>query len=135
GFSCNSDPISCFDGRFEFPVAGYDHRPGNEAILAGQTYLSGNYPALYGVHIFADLDGDIWGARPLPNGSTEQFLISPGVGFMIAGMGASHEGEVYLLKTLWPEPGIFVLRPAVPTTGGDFPTRLSDLPALLSAAK
>lgn len=128
----------CFDGPcdpegLEFPAGGYHHRPGNEAIIGGYVYYGTEIPFLYGVYIFADMDGDLHGLRPEGDGTFEQFQITPGIGFPVVGFGQDFEGEIYLLPSWTSNLSIRKLVPSGTPEPSDFPTRLSDLPALLSA--
>ncbi|MBX3727865.1 MAG: PQQ-dependent sugar dehydrogenase [Candidatus Sumerlaeia bacterium] len=126
--------VGCASIQHEPPIAGYAHSGGFDAVSTGTTYHGDSIPGLFGVFLFAEIQGQVYGLRR-QQGEWQQFQVHSGVGFMIASMGEDSTGEVYLLQGFAADNGIHVLRPTSNSGVDSFPRRLSDHPALLTAAQ
>ncbi len=133
GTHCFEPPSGCDQSGLTLPIAEYSHSTG-VSITGGYVYY-GSLAELYGVYIYADYGtGTIFGLTYDGVSVTQPVTLVGSAGFNIAGFGQDSTGEVYVLdiKT-GNDGGIYVLRP--PSGGGSsFPTRVSDLPALETAA-
>lgn len=110
------------------------HRNGvdNEmtAIIGGHVYLANIIPELYGVYLYADfLQDTIWGLRYDGTEVTQARVVHSGFGGGMRSLAQDASGEVYFLDYQ----NIRVLRVAEGEPVTTFPTKLSDVPALLAA--
>jgi uncharacterized repeat protein (TIGR03806 family) len=132
GQPCSTNVGSCSTLGLARPIAVYD-RSNGQSITGGFTSYSSRVPDLYGMFIYADyVSGRIWGLRHLNGVTTGPFVLTSSAGFNITGFGQDADGEVYVLNF-----GAGTIHRLVPTSPEPdaFPTRLSDIPALLAAGK
>lgn len=123
----------CVEDDLVFPVGGYPHVSGNNAVIGGFVYYGTEIPHLFGVYIFANLNGRMFGLRPVGDGEFEQFMISSGIGVPIVAFGQDLAGEIYILPAWHGDLSIRKLIPTGTPQPSSFPTRLSDHPALFAA--
>jgi uncharacterized repeat protein (TIGR03806 family) len=113
------------------PLADYGRTDGS-SVTGGYVYFGSQVPDLYGMYIYGDYaSGRIWGLRYDGLSVQGPFVLVDASGLNISSFGQDSSGEVYILDLTGG--GIFVLRPSSPPGSSSFPTRLSDIPALLNA--
>ncbi|NJL72538.1 MAG: hypothetical protein HC888_13715 [Candidatus Competibacteraceae bacterium] len=110
------------------------HRNGvdNEmtAIIGGHVYHASEIPELYGMYLYADFIKDtIWGLRYDGTEVSGARVVLSGIGTGMRSLAQDASGEVYFLDYCC----IRVLRVAEGEPVTTFPTKLSDIPALLAA--
>ncbi len=128
GFLCYNPPQCSSDGLI-LPLVDYGRTEGN-SVTGGYVYLGDQVPSLYGLYIYGDYgSGRIWGLRYDGTRLDGPYVLVGSSGLNISGFGQDSSGEVYVLDLF--SGNVYVLRPVI--SGGDFPTRLSDIPALLTA--
>ena len=125
---------TCTSAGLTPPILEYDHSVGN-AITGGYVYHGTAVPQLSGMYIFGD-----YGSRKVWALKYDGAAITTGpiqlvgdTGFELPSFGQDASGEVYLMSLFTGGGHLYLLRPAPPATGAAFPTKLSDLPALLQA--
>jgi uncharacterized repeat protein (TIGR03806 family) len=133
GAHCRGNAPSCATTEeMILPIAEYVNPTIGRSVTGGYVYYGSEVPELYGKYLYADyVSGRIWSLSYDGNTATEPVELINSSGLNIAGFGQDVSGEVYLCNLSGG--GIYVLRPADPGSGGDFPTRLSDMPSLLAA--
>ena len=118
----------CDNSGLTPPIAEQTHDD-SIAVIGGHVYYGSAVPELYGMYLYTDfVTGNIWGLRYDGDTVTHEELLVGNSGMVVLSMAQDLAGEVYFLNG-----GIWALRPAQPTEPVDFPTRLSDIPALLEA--
>ncbi|MBW2429115.1 MAG: PQQ-dependent sugar dehydrogenase [Deltaproteobacteria bacterium] len=128
GTFCYNSP-QCDTSGLIFPVVDYGRSEGN-SVTGGYVYLGDQVPSLYGMYIYGDFgSGRIWGFRYDGTNLDGPYTLVGSSGLNISGFGQDATGEVYVLD--FSSGNVYVLRPL--NSDGDFPTRLSDIPALLAA--
>lgn len=130
GTICYNAPTCDTSGKI-LPLTDYDRSQGN-SITGGYVYYGNVVSSLYGRYIYGDFGtGRIWGLGYTGSSVDGPYVLVSGSGFNISGFGQDSSGEVYVLDYFGG--GVYVLRQS--SGGGNFPTRLSDIPALLAAGK
>jgi len=125
------NPPSCDPTGLILPLTDYGRSEGN-SITGGYVYYGSEVPNLYGRYIYGDFStGKIWGLGYTGSTVDGPYVLVSNSGLNISGFGQDSTGEVYVLNHGGGD--IYVLRQS--SGGGDFPTRLSDIPALLAAGK
>jgi glucose/arabinose dehydrogenase len=134
GNHCFKPGSKCGPSRFVRPIGEYSHHSngagGGASVTGGYVYYGSEMPELYGAYVFADfVSGRVMalrydGAKATPIVTLASTSLNP------SGFGQDSTGEVYLLDYFG---GIYVMRPVGAPMTSSFPTRLSDLPALLAA--
>jgi len=123
------NPPQCDTSGLTLPLVDYGRTEGN-SVTGGYVYWGNQVPELYGVYIYGDYgSGRIWGLRYDGSNLDGPYTLVSSSGLNISGFGQDSSGEVYVLDLF--SGNVYVLRPV--SGGGDFPTRLSDIPALLAA--
>jgi len=140
GTLCFNPSTNCNPGNLTLPIAEYGRTVG-QSITGGSVYYGGAVPDLYGMYIYADfITKRVFGLRYKPGtanpveGPFALVASSPGVA-NISSISSDSTGELYFTDYRTSGGGLWVLRPAQPSGGGSFPTRLSTIPALLSAGR
>jgi uncharacterized repeat protein (TIGR03806 family) len=153
GFHCfnpadnNNPPPNCDMTGLTLPIAEYNHdisdviRSGNfkASITGAYVYYGSDVPELHGMYIYADHEfGGVFGLRYHEHDLEGPFVLierdntnSSTSSSGLAGVGQDADGEVYFLNVI--NNNVYVLRPVTPPANDSFPTRLSDIPALLAA--
>jgi len=131
---CYSPSIGCTTAGLVFPIVEYGRGEGR-SITGGYAYYGSEVFELYGVYIYADyVTHRIWGLRYTGSGPIDgPFVLVGDTGFQMAGFGYDASREVYALD--FGAGGIYRFQPTSGGSGGSFPSRLSDLPALWNAGK
>ena len=134
GNHCFRPSRGCNVNKFIRPIAEYSHRSngrgGGASVTGGYVYYGSAVPELYGAYVFADfVSGRVFALQYDGVKSTPLTTLAR-TDLNVSGFGQDSEGEVYLLDYFG---GIYVLRPLLPSVTSSFPTRLSELPALLAA--
>ncbi|WP_155317902.1 PQQ-dependent sugar dehydrogenase [Desulfosarcina alkanivorans] len=125
------DPPTCDPAGLVLPLADYGRSEGS-SVTGGYVYYGSEVSALYGQYVYGDFaSGKIWSL-----GYTGATVHGPHVlvsnsGLNISGFGQDASGEVYVLD--YHGGGVYVLDQS--SGGGGFPSRLSDIPALLAAGR
>lgn len=128
GSICFNDP-QCSTSGLMMPLADYGHDEGY-SVTGGYVYYGSQVAELYGLYIYGDYGtGNIWGLQYDGANTSGPYALVSNSGLNISGFGQDASGEVYVLDYF--SGNIYVIRPF--TSSGDFPTRLSDIPALLAA--
>lgn len=123
------NPPQCNPSGLTLPLVDYGRTEGN-SVTGGYVYLGDQVASLYGMYIYGDYgSGRIWGLRYDGTNLDGPYTLVSSSGLNISGFGQDASGEVYILDLF--SGNVYVLRPV--NSGGDFPTRLSDIPALLAA--
>lgn len=129
GTICYPPGSSCDQTGLILPLTDYDRSEGN-SVTGGYVYYGSEAPNLYGRYIYGDFgSGRIWGLGYAGSTVDGPYVVVSSSGLNISGFGRDTSGEVYVLDYFGG--GIYVLRQTA--GGGDFPTRLSDIPVLLAA--
>ncbi len=120
---------SCNTGGLTLPLVDYGRDEGF-SVTGGYVYYGDQVPSLYGMYIYGDYGtGRIWGLRYNGTSISGPYTLISSSGLNISGFGQDNTGEVYLLDYI--SGRIYVLRPVF--SSGDFPSKLSDIPALLAS--
>jgi uncharacterized repeat protein (TIGR03806 family) len=137
GFDCfnpsdpNNPPASCDQTGLTLPIADYGRSLGT-TVTGGYVYYGSAVPELYGMYLYCDYNsGRVWGLRYDGVTVDGPFALVGANSRAFAGLGQTDEGEVYFLDLFNGQ--IYALEPITPPAGDSFPTRLSDIPALLAA--
>ena len=129
-----TDGTICLDGAtvgLIRPIAEYPRSEGR-SITGGYVYYGPDVPSLYGTYLYADyVSGKIFGLIYDGSDTAGPFTLVENSGLNVSGFGQDATGEVYLLNHGGGK--IYVVRPITGSGSGAFPTRLSDLAALLAA--
>ena len=129
GSLCFKPATGCDQTGLTLPLFDYGRDQGN-SVTGGYVYSGSQVPDLYGLYIFGDYgSGRIWGLYYEGAAVQGPYVLVANSGLNISSFGQDESGEVYILDIFGG--GIYAIRPV--SAGGDFPTRLSALPALLAA--
>ncbi|MCB2155295.1 PQQ-dependent sugar dehydrogenase [bacterium] len=122
---------TCDQTGLTLPIAEYPHADGDLSVTGGYVYYGTDVPDLYGTYIYADYgSGRIFGLKyDGENVTAGPYTLVENSGITPTAFGQGSDGEVYVLDYFGK---IYVLRPATPGGTTDFPTKLSDMPALLA---
>lgn len=132
GTHCYNPPEDCDQTGLILPIVDYGREVG-QAVTGGYVYY-GEVDELYGKYLYGDYSTGIMFALDYDGTSATTPVELGHAGFNIAGFGQDNSGEVYVLEFTYGESGgIYTFTPANPSGSEDFPTRLSDMPALLAA--
>jgi uncharacterized repeat protein (TIGR03806 family) len=131
GMHCYPPPGSgCDQTGLTLPIVEYDHSVGN-SITGGYVYYGRATPELYGMYVYADYgSGRVWGLRHDEGAWEGPFNLVGANARSVSSWGQDADGEIYATDIA--DGRLYVLRPDV-AVAGDFPQRLSDIPALLAA--
>jgi len=132
GTSCYPPGSSCDQTGLTLPLTDYNHATDGNSVTGGYVYYGSDVPDLYGRYVYGDFgSGRIWGLGYSGSTVDGPYVLISSSGLNISGFGQDSSGEVYVLDYFSGQ--VYVLRPI--SSGGSFPTRLSDIPALLAAGK
>ena len=134
GNHCFKPAARCQPRRFMRAIGEYSHgsNGGGAAITGGYVYYGSALPDLYGAYIFGDFVSRRIMALRWDGEKATPIVTLAQTDLRVTGFGQDATGEVYVLDYFG---GIYILRPVGAPVTSSFPTRLSDLPALLAAAK
>jgi uncharacterized repeat protein (TIGR03806 family) len=125
---CYNPSTNCTTAGLIDPIWEYAHN-GGRSITGGYVYYGSALPELYGRYLYGDyITGEIW-ALTYSGGAVQSNTLLVDSSQNVSSFGQDLAGEVYVVGY---GGGIYKLQPAAPVTT-NFPTRLSDIPALLAA--
>lgn len=132
GSRCFQPPTGCNSTGLERPIFEYQHYSASNAIIGGYVYFGKAAKSLHGYYVFGDWgSGDIYALR------YDGFFASGAqkileTNLQISSFGSDRDGELYIFDQR--SQAVYTIVPQNPAAEPNFPTRLSDHPALLKAA-
>ncbi|MBI5154773.1 PQQ-dependent sugar dehydrogenase [Candidatus Poribacteria bacterium] len=130
GLHCFSPETGCNQTGLTLPIVEYNHTQGN-SVTGGYVYYGSRLPELYGNYVYGDFgSGRIWALRYDGSSVSGPDILVSDSGLSISSFGQDSSGEVYIVSY---DGGIYRFVRSSPPPASSFPTRLSDIPALLTA--